>query len=83
MQSSIDLCEAAGLNVEQMPLMDIFLASGQILNDELLRKKALAFLQGSVLHEDAYPAALNAMTPAERMALRERVSGVVPFPVKK
>ena len=82
MQSSIDLCRAVGIDVNKLDPMTIFHTSGRILADEPLRLAALKFRTGSILEEDAYPKAIQAMTPTERMALRERVSGVVAFPGK-
>ena len=82
MKESIGLCRAAGIDVDKMEPMAIFLTSGKLLSDEVLREKALKYRQGSVLHEDAYHVAVKAMTPAERVALRERVAGVVAFPGK-
>ena len=82
MQASIDLCLAAGLDTNKMEPIEIFVTAGRLLHDEPLRQAALKYRQGSVLHEDAYGVALTAMTPTERVALRERVTGIVAFPAK-
>ena len=82
MQASIDLCKAVGLDVNKMEPTEIYMASGRILADEPLRQATLKFLTGSVLESDAYPKAIAGMTPTERVALRERVSGIVAFPGK-
>lgn len=78
----IELCTAAGINVRNMELLDVYLTAGKIINDEPLRLRALAFLNGSVLPAGSRVDAIKKMTPQERLALRESASGVVTFKKK-
>jgi hypothetical protein len=66
MSDWIALCSAAGFNVKKMKPLEVFMVAGKILND------------ATVSHENRV-ASLHAMTPQERLAVRERASGVVPF----
>ena len=75
----VELCTAAGINVRNMELLDVYLTAGKILNDEPLRQRATAFLNGSVLPPGSRVDAIKQMSPSERLALRERVTGIVPF----
>jgi hypothetical protein len=75
----IELCTAAGINVRNMELLDVYLTAGKIINDEPLRLRAMAFRNGSVLPKGSRVDAIKEMTPDERRALRERVTGIVPF----
>jgi hypothetical protein len=79
MQDWTKLCAAAGIDVSRMELMEIYLTAGRILNDEPLRKRALEFLNGSVLPADSRIDAIGQMTMQERLELRERVTGIVPI----
>jgi hypothetical protein len=72
----------AGIDVSRLNSLEIYELTGKLINDSKLTERALAYLQGSVLPMDAHDRALRAMTPQERLELRERVTGVIPF-VKK
>jgi hypothetical protein len=82
MKDSVDLVLTCGIDASTMDPMDIYMMAGKVLQDEPLRQAALKFLNGSVLEMDAYARAVAGMTPTERVALRERVTGVVQLPVK-
>ena len=91
MKMQLALCAAAGIDVKRMEPMDVYLTSGHIIRDRILTEHALkvrAELDGvkspSILRIGVGEAALVKMTAADRLALRERVTGVLPFPgVKK
>lgn len=83
MQASVDLVRACGIDVSTMDPMDIYMMSGKVLFDEQLRQATLKFIVGSVLEMDGYSKAIAGMTPAERIALRERITGVVQLPTRK
>jgi hypothetical protein len=68
MQMETELCVAVGFDVARMQPMDVFLLAGKILGDEAFRKYRAA--GGSAA----------SLTPAQRTALRERVTGVVQLP---
>ena len=65
MKMEIELCTAAGINIRNMELLDVYLTARKILNNTPLRLHAVDFLNG--------------MTPDERRTLRERLTGVVLF----
>jgi len=71
------LCRAAGIDVARLDPMEMYLLGGSIIHDEELRKRALT--GGSIDRM----AAIQAMSPQERAALRERVCGVLRFPEAK
>jgi len=73
------LCSAAGINVRNLEPMDVYVLAGKIINDSELTEKARELCPGSMLREGIRVKALSAMRPDERIALRERVTGVVPF----
>jgi hypothetical protein len=77
------LCTGAGINVRNLQPMDVYQIAGKILSDTLLTERALQFREGAISGEGARERALAAMTPEERLALRERVTGVVPFRDRK
>jgi hypothetical protein len=80
MQASVDLCNAAGIDVSRMAPMDVFLLEGRIINDWPLTKKALALPRdNAMLCQGARAFVLNAMPASERAALRDRVLGVTPI----
>ena len=81
----IELCKAAGFAVRNMTPEDCYLLAGKILADHILDQKALAcmHLVPAVTLEEkmnqysrAFDLALKEFTPAESLALRERVAGV-------
>jgi hypothetical protein len=72
MQSFVNLCTAAGIDVARLELFDMYLFAGRIINDGPLCKGMLA---AGTSREDV----IAAMTQAERAALRDRVLGVVQF----
>jgi hypothetical protein len=59
-----------------MDAADVYLLEGKIIRDEELRKRAMKFLEGSILPKGARERAIAEMTPAERVALRDRILGV-------
>jgi len=74
MQNWAALCTAAGINVRNMELADVYLTAGRILNDAELTKRALAeHLSHAVLPAGSRETALLDMTPDELRALRERL----------
>ena len=77
------LCMAAGINVRNLQPIDVYHLSGKIIEDSLLTSKARELSPGAVLQPGVREQVLVAMTPEERAALRERVTGVVPFRVGK
>lgn len=79
MQTQTELCIELGIPVREMAPMDVYLTAGKILQDEVLRQKALKYLEGPILPSGSLKKAIDEMTPAERQELRERVLGVVPM----
>jgi hypothetical protein len=78
MQSEVELCKAAGIDVARMTPMDVFLLASRIISDPELTKKALALPRDCALMADGDRTfILNAMTVSERAALRDRVMGVL------
>jgi hypothetical protein len=79
----IELCEAVGINVDSMELIDIYLLGGKIIKDEPLRQLCLAKMhaegQMNVLRPDIRDEVISELSPADRLALRERVTGVHQF----
>jgi hypothetical protein len=73
MRMQMELCIELGIPVRDMNFMDVFLLAGRILQDDVVRKKALKYLQGSVLPMGSSKQAIQDMTDAERRALLERV----------
>jgi hypothetical protein len=76
MSDWIEIVTAVGIDVRPMEAMDVYLLEGKIIHDEELRKRALKFLEGSILPKNARIRAIREMTPAERIALRDRIMGV-------
>lgn len=74
-----EMCVAAGINIRNMEPIDVYLMGGKIMRDEILRKAALVRLEGSVLPEGSSVEVLKSWPEAKRIALRERVAGVVQF----
>jgi hypothetical protein len=83
MQDWIGLCTAAGINVRNMDEMDVYLTAGRILNDRELAAKTLEHCGGGHMYAGARADVLKAMSAQERLAIRERVTGVVQMPVRK
>lgn len=75
-----EMCVAAGINIRNMEPMDVYLTAGNILRDEELRLECLKHLNGSVLPVGVRAEVLKSWPEAKRIALRERVAGVVQFP---
>jgi len=65
MQMWAELCVAAGFNIRNMEPMEVYLTAGKIMRDDEVRRSA----EG-----------LKSWPEAKRIALRERVAGVVQFP---
>jgi hypothetical protein len=76
MREWVELVTAVGIDVRPMDAVDVYLLQGKIIRDEELRKRALKFLEGSILPKGARERAIQEMTPAERVALRDRILGV-------
>ena len=73
MQMQTELCVELGISVRDMDPMDVYLTGGKILRDEVVQKKALKYLKGSILPMGSSRQAIQDMTDAERRALLERV----------
>jgi hypothetical protein len=74
MQDWVSLCTAVGINVRNMEPMDVYLVAGNIIRDQQLTDIERRFdfdLRG----------AIKTLTADERLALRERATGVVPFKI--
>ena len=63
-----------------MDAAEAYILEGKIIHDPELTKRALKFLEGSILPKDARIRAIREMTPAERIALRDRILGVRVMP---
>lgn len=70
-----ELLEAIGINAGKMDLMDVYLTAGKIINDHELTMLSI---------KDGKPGDLlgiiRAMSPADRLSLRERVVRVIKLP---
>lgn len=75
-----DMCIAAGINIRNMELIDVYLTAGKILRDEELSRECVKYLKGAVMPSGTREFVLNSWPEASRRALRERVAGVVQFP---
>lgn len=71
-----DLCDAAGFDVRSMDPTTCYLLAGKIIQDEPLRQLALKETR-SVMPAGLRAEMLRELPESERIALRERVSGVV------
>jgi hypothetical protein len=80
MRDWISLVSAVGIDVRPMDAADVYLIEGKILRDEELTKRALKFLESGILPKGARERAIREMTPAERIALRDRILGVDVMP---
>jgi hypothetical protein len=76
MSDWISLVSAVGIDVRPMDAADVYLLEGKIIRDPELTKRALKFLEGTILPNGARERAIREMTPAERIALRDRILGV-------
>jgi hypothetical protein len=79
MKMEIDLCLAAGINIRNMEPIDVYLTACKILDDVELRKAAEKYLKGAILPMGTSAFVMNSWPEAKRIALRERVAGVVQF----
>jgi len=79
LQDWAKLCAAAGINVRNLQPLDVYQLSGKIINDALLTGKVRQMFPGAALPAGAREKVLSAMSPEERAALRDRVTGVLPF----
>ena len=68
----VELLQAIGINVGKMTPGEVYEIAGRAIND-----KELSILAGPGSGSRAR--AVRAMSPADRLRLRERVTGVVPF----
>lgn len=68
----VELCTAVGINVRNLELMDVFQLGGKIMRDDLLFKKQVGSGKTSI-------EVIAEMSQAERVSLRERVTGVIQF----
>lgn len=69
----IQMCMAAGINVRNLGPLEVYELCGKIINDSALTEASIG--QGISRVQ-----AMKEMSPEERVALRERVTGVVQFP---
>lgn len=72
----VELVTAVGIDCSPLNAMDVYLLEGKIVHDPELTKRALKFLEGSILPKDARTRAIREMSPAERIVLRDRILGV-------
>jgi hypothetical protein len=73
MRLQTELCIALGIPVRVMEPMDVYLTGGRIIQDADLSRRAESLIVGSVMPAGARLKIIEAMTPAERRDLRERV----------
>ena len=78
------LCAVAGVLTRDLDSLSIHLLAGRILSDETVRQHALKYIVDNVMPQGARMRAIANMTETDRIALRERVAGVLKFsnPVK-
>ncbi len=71
MRTQLALCRAAGIDVARLDPMEMYLIGGRIIHDDALRSlRSMDKLQ-----------AIQAMSAEQRAELRERVCGVLKFPL--
>lgn len=79
----VQLCEAIGINARQYEAMEAYLLAGKIIDDKVVseRKRELLTRDSRERRHHAHASleVIRMMTKAERIALRERVTGVVPM----
>jgi hypothetical protein len=73
------LCASAGFDVRQMTPFDCYMLAGQIIRDPQLTDVALSLYGGNQLPKGARAKVLQSWPSNERLALRERLLGVVTF----
>jgi hypothetical protein len=76
MHDWVKLVTAVGIDVRPMDAAEAYILEGKIIHDPELTKRALKFLEGTILPKDARIRAIKEMTPAERVELRDRILGV-------
>lgn len=76
MRDWISLVSAVGIDVRPMDAADVYILEGKIIRDPELTKRAEKFIEHGVMPKGARQRAIREMTPAERIALRDRVLGV-------
>ena len=74
-----ELLQAIGINVAKMKPEEVFDMAAKVLTDRELLALAEKEIEGSVLAKGARARAARAMSPADRLRLRERITGVVQF----
>jgi len=76
----VELLGAIGINVAKMTPGEVFDMAGVALRDSELQTKAEAFITHGIMPSGSRVQAIKKMSPADRLRLRERVTGVVQFP---
>jgi hypothetical protein len=74
-----ELLEAIGVQTSKLTPFEVYELAGKAIHDAELTSRAQAFIVGAVMPKGSRAAAIAKMSPAERLSLRERVSGVVRF----
>lgn len=69
------ICEAAGFDVSEMNVFDLFLLAGRIMHDQTVGARHVE--RGNIIGND-YPLTLKAMSEGERAELRQRIQGKKP-----
>ena len=79
LQQWAKLCAVAGVLTRDLDSLDIYLLAGRILSDETVRQHALKYIVDNVMPQGARMRAIANITETDRIALRERVVGVLKF----
>lgn len=79
----INLCDAAGFPVMRMTPGEVYMLAQKIIADEQLRIVAIMFLDHGILQKGTRAKILRGWPESERVALRERVTGVVQIGAKR
>lgn len=74
-----ELLEAVGISTGKLTPEKVYDLASIALRDSELRTRAEEFITHGIMPKDARVQAIGRMSPAERLQLRERVTGVVPF----
>lgn len=76
----VHICESVGINARQKDAMDAYLMAGRIIDDPVVSARKREFLTRDSRemrhHAHATLEVIKQMTKAERIALRERATGV-------
>jgi hypothetical protein len=78
----IELVAEVGVDVRPLNEQEVYLLAGKIINDVELRQRCLKYIVEGILPIGARARVVREMSPADRVALRDRILGVKVLPVR-